>query len=48
MATHKKIKTWIKNIETLEACEVVKEFDIDYLQGKYFSPLTPIYESDVR
>ncbi|CAI6148455.1 MAG: hypothetical protein SPLUMA2_SPLUMAMAG2_01041 [uncultured Sulfurimonas sp.] len=48
MATHKKIKTWIKNIETLEACEVAKEFDIDYLQGKYFSPLTPIYESDVR
>jgi len=48
MATHKKIKTWIKNIETSEACEVAKQFDIDYLQGKYLSPLKPIYESEVR
>jgi len=48
MATHKKIKTWIKNIETSQACEVAKEFDIDYLQGKYLSTLKPIYESEVR
>ncbi|CAI6145228.1 MAG: hypothetical protein SPLUMA1_SPLUMAMAG1_01847 [uncultured Sulfurimonas sp.] len=48
MAKGKNLKSWIKNIETSEACIAAKGFDIEYLQGKYLSPLKPIYESEVR
>ncbi|MDF1883360.1 EAL domain-containing protein [Sulfurimonas sp. SAG-AH-194-C21] len=45
MAEEKKIKCWIKNIETQEAQHLAKEFNIEYLQGKYLSELIPVYES---
>lgn len=45
MAQEKGIKTWMKNIENEEVLQKVKEFNIDYVQGKYLCELNKIYES---
>ena len=45
MAQDKGIKTWIKNIEDDVTLKKVKEFQIDYIQGKHLSSLEKIYES---
>ena len=44
MAQERGIVTWIKNIEDEASLERVKEFNIDYMQGKQLSALTKIYE----
>ena len=44
MAKEKGIKTWIKNIENSQTLELVKELEIEYMQGKELSPLKLIYE----
>jgi EAL domain-containing protein (putative c-di-GMP-specific phosphodiesterase class I)/GGDEF domain-containing protein len=45
MAQNKGIKTWIRNIENENSFKKAKEFQIDYIQGKYFSQLSKIYEN---
>jgi len=45
MAKEKKIKSWIKNIESAQALMLTKEIGIDYIQGKYLSDLQTLYES---
>lgn len=45
MAKEKNMKTWIKNIESLESYTIAKEMKIDYIQGKYLSNLEKNYES---
>ncbi|MDF1876343.1 EAL domain-containing protein [Sulfurimonas sp. SAG-AH-194-L11] len=47
MAKEKKIKCWIKNIQTQEAYNLANEFKVEYLQGKYLSQLLPINESEL-
>jgi len=42
MAEDKNLKSWIKNIQTQEAYERAKEFNIEYIQGKYLSPLVQV------
>jgi len=45
MAKEKKIKTWIKNIETDRAYTLAKKLGIEYIQGKELSGLEKIYEN---
>lgn len=42
MAHQKGIKSWIKNIETKEAYEVVKEMNMDMIQGRYIAEIENI------
>jgi EAL domain-containing protein (putative c-di-GMP-specific phosphodiesterase class I) len=39
MAHENNVKTWIKNIEDEETNEIAEELSINYIQGKYLSPL---------
>lgn len=48
MAKDKNLKSWMKNIATEEAYIAEKEFDKEYLQGKYSSILKQVYESEIR
>jgi len=45
MAHAKGVKTWMKMIETKESKELAQGFGIDYLQGKYLSPVEIKYEN---
>lgn len=45
MAREKGVKSWIKNIESQDVLEIVKELKVDYVQGKYLSDLQGEYES---
>jgi len=39
IAKEKKIKSWMKNLQTQESVDFAKELKIDYLQGKYLAEL---------
>lgn len=39
MAKEKKVKSWIKNIETQNTLSIAKEMKIDYVQGRFLSDL---------
>ena len=45
MAHKKGVKTWIKMVESKEIYDVVKELNIDYIQGKYLASMKKEYES---
>ncbi len=40
IAKEKKIKTWIKNLQTKKSVDFAQNSSIDYLQGKYLADLT--------
>lgn len=44
IAHDKKIKSWIKNIEDEEGYDLVKELNIDCIQGRYLSEVEKFYE----
>ena len=41
MAHKKNIKTWIKNVENIESHNLIKDLDIDYVQGRFFGEMKP-------
>ena len=45
MAHKKGVKTWIKMVENKEIYSVVKELNIDYIQGKYLALMKKAYEN---
>jgi len=44
IAKEKKIKTWMKNLQTQEGVNLAQGLHVDYLQGKYLADLKQIGE----